>query len=74
MAETSTSENIRKEMAQTMVTSSSRCSRGVSESMYDPYYLLQKFLDKNVIDIKSLSDDELILLFALAEYSTDVFY
>lgn len=49
-------------------------SMGVSESWYDPYFLLKFFLRDKEIDPNSLNEKELNLLLDLAEYTGDVFY
>lgn len=49
-----------------------RNSMGVSESFYNPYYLLSKF--KSLEELEQLNEKELNLLLDLAEYASGVFY
>lgn len=51
---------------------SGRNSMGVSESYYNPYYLIQDYF--NIEDLQKLSEEELYRLVNFAEYVSNVFY
>jgi len=47
---------------------------GVSESWYDPYFMLRKFFEDKEIDPEALTKNELNNLVELAEYAGEAFY
>ena len=47
-------------------------SMGVSESIYNPLFLMKQCFKEE--DLTQLSEEELIRLFKLADFATDVFY
>jgi len=49
-----------------------RNSMGISESFYDPYYLLKEF--KTLEELEQLSEKELNLLLDFANFASDTFY
>jgi len=49
-------------------------SMGVSESFYNPFYMVKKFLDETIYPVASLTEAELRLLLQLADYVSEVFY
>jgi len=49
-----------------------RNSMGVSESFYNPYFMVGKFLDMEKLE--QLNDKELNLLIELADFAADAFY
>ena len=53
-------------------TISGRNSMGVSESFYNPYFLIKEF--KKIEELKQLTEKELNLLIEFADYATDIFY
>jgi hypothetical protein len=50
----------------------SRNSMGVSESYYNAYYMVGKFMELDKLEL--LSDEELNRLISLAEFAGDSFY
>lgn len=51
-----------------------RCSRGLSESFYDPTFLLKKFFDDRKIDIDLLDEEELKRLYDFSSFAAEIFY
>ena len=49
-----------------------RNSMGISESFYDPYFLLKEF--RPLEELEQLSEKELNLLLDLANFASDTFY
>jgi hypothetical protein len=47
-------------------------SMGVSESFYNPYYLIKRCFTEE--EINNMSKAELQLVFRMADYATEVFY
>ena len=47
-------------------------SMGVSESYYNPLFLMKQCFKEE--DLTQLSEEELIRLYKLADFATDVFY
>ena len=45
---------------------------GVSESWYNPLYLMKHCFEDE--DLSQLSEEEVIRLYILADFATDVFY
>jgi len=45
---------------------------GVSESYYNPLFLMKQCFEEE--DLTQLSEEELIRLYKLADFATDVFY
>lgn len=49
-----------------------RNSMGVSESYYNPYYMVGEFMELEKLEL--LSEEELNRLISLAEFAADAFY
>jgi len=47
-------------------------SMGVSENLYDPYYLIKMAFELE--ELEKMSDKELDNLLKLADYATEIFY
>jgi len=67
-------DKLRKSLSLKTDAHKSRCSRGVSESMYDPVSLLSAFLEKQGIAHSELSDKEIMRLYGFSEFAADMFY
>ena len=51
-----------------------KCSRGVSESMYDPVFLLNAFFEEQGIAHSEISDKEIMRLYGFSAFAADMFY
>ena len=51
-----------------------RNSMWVSESFYNPYFLMNAMFEENKIDMNSLTEKELNLIYETANYASEAFY